>query len=185
MNGRNPHPPGDPAPDPPPPPKREQAATVDEMEPMIPQVDWETEKYIPADPQSTELAQLAWDTGLVYQVNCAVLHPQGLALGVSVTDDTPRRVYGLNLHRTSDPEGVWFDESLTSTGRRKLLRAGLLLRKPQRQSNVRDDLDTQDDDDVWRRQENVKRVLSEKGVLLHDSVIEAIVEAACDPKLRP
>lgn len=51
--------------------------------------------------------------------------------------------------------------------------------------DIRPEMDTQDDDDVWRRKENVKRVLTERGVRLHDSVIEAIVEAACDPKLRP
>jgi hypothetical protein len=50
---------------------------------------------------------------------------------------------------------------------------------------VRPELDTQDDDDVWRRRENVKRALTDRGVRLHDSVIEAIVEAACDPALRP
>lgn len=54
----------------------------------------------------------------------------------------------------------------------------------ERESDIRPELDTQDDDDVWRRKENVKRVLTERGVRLHDSVIEAIVEAACDPTLR-
>lgn len=52
-----------------------------------------------------------------------------------------------------------------------------------RQSEIRPELDTQDDDDVWRRRENVKRVLTKRGVRLHDDVIAAVVDAACDPAL--
>jgi hypothetical protein len=100
-------------------------------EPEHTAVEWECEAYGPK--ASTELLQLLYDSGLMYQVNCAVLHPQGLALGVSVEDDTGR-VTGLNLYRTSDPEGVWYDEELTKVGRQKLLRFGLLLTSSQRES---------------------------------------------------
>lgn len=82
--------------------------------------DWATEHYSADD--SAVLAQLLYDSGLLYLVNAAVLHHQ-LALGVRVDDDGD--VIGLSLHHSDDPDGIWFGEDATIVGRRKLAQAGL------------------------------------------------------------
>lgn len=82
------------------------------------------------------LAQELFDSGLLFLVNQAVLHHHGYALGVEtyeVKDEDGREVLqvaGLTLHKSSDPEGVWFDEAGVRTGRRKLLAAGLIAGAP-------------------------------------------------------
>jgi hypothetical protein len=88
-------------------------------------VEWETETYRATG--RTELAQVLFDAGLLFAVNAAVLHPHGLALGVSVDEDAGGRVTGLSLHRTSDPDGLWFDEATVVVGRQKMRAAGILL----------------------------------------------------------
>jgi hypothetical protein len=89
------------------------------------EIAWEIEVYR-AD-EGTALAQTLLDTGLLFQVNAAVLHHHGLALGF--TADDRGRVTGLNLHRTSDPDGVWFDEATVVAGRQKMRAAGILLHR--------------------------------------------------------
>jgi hypothetical protein len=91
--------------------------------------DWVKESY-PASGRAV-LATEMHDTGLLYLVNTAVLHPHGLALGVEVDEG---RVTGLTLHESSDPDGIWFDEDTTVKGRRKLAAAELL--RPRRSLTV-------------------------------------------------
>lgn len=99
----------------------------------------------------------------------------GYPYGMCCDDLRELERYGLVRFYSSVPK-LW--EAVTFTFRE--LESAIR----ERESDIRPELDTQDDDDVWRRKENVKRVLTERGVRLHDSVIDAIVEAACDPTLR-
>lgn len=85
-------------------------------------MDWERSELYP-ELSTADLAQELFDRGLIYLVNAAVLHHHGYALGVDITDG---QVTGLSLHKTPDPEGVWFDEDSTVKGRRKLREAGYL-----------------------------------------------------------
>lgn len=74
------------------------------------------------------LAQELWDKGLVGLVNQAVLHNYGYALGVRTTDpdeEGNRRVFGVSLYRSADPDGIWFGEDMVVEFRRKMLEAGL------------------------------------------------------------
>lgn len=88
-------------------------------------IDWRTEEYVHVpDEEECVLAQEIFDKGLVFLVNQNALHHYGYAIGVTLDDD--HNVTGINLHKTSDPDGVWFDEELTVAGRRKLRDAGLL-----------------------------------------------------------
>lgn len=105
-------------------------------------VVWVTENY-PAESEGQQrLAQELYDTGLLAVVN-ATLHLHGLALGVLVeertieeweraaentgsTAPTTRRVTGLSLHETSDPNGVWYDEDSIDLTRMKLRKAGMI-----------------------------------------------------------
>lgn len=79
-----------------------------------------------------ELAQELYDSGLLFLVNQAVLHNYGYALGVDLQETTDENgekthaVIGLTLHKSSDPEGIWFDEEGIKVGRRKLLASGLI-----------------------------------------------------------
>lgn len=91
-------------------------------------LEWQTEKYERMGgahdaPASALLLQEIYDKGLLFMVNQAVLHHYGLALGVSVEEGV---VVGLNVHKTSDPEGIWFDEDTLRMGRAKMRDAGLL-----------------------------------------------------------
>lgn len=110
---------------------------------MADELEWETERYAPVG-NGTELATVVHQTGLLYMVNAAVLHPHGLALGVNVNESTGQ-VAGLNLHRTSDPQGIWFDEELTVMAREKMQAAGILLGAqeayPERMAEIRKALD--------------------------------------------
>lgn len=86
---------------------------------------WETEEYVLVpDEGEASIAQVLYDKGLLLAVNSAILHPHGLALGVTVDEG---KVKGLSLHRTNDPQGLWFDEETTVHAREKLQAAGLLL----------------------------------------------------------
>lgn len=87
---------------------------------------WETERYTLAPDQGdvADIAQVLYDSGLLLLVNTGVLHPHGLALGVTAENG---KVTGLNLHRTSDPAGVWFDEATTERARQKLVTSGIVL----------------------------------------------------------
>lgn len=86
---------------------------------------WETERYTLAPDQGeADIAQVLYDSGLLLLVNTGVLHHHGLALGVNVDDG---KVTGLNLHRTSDPAGIWFDEETTERARQKLATSGIVL----------------------------------------------------------
>jgi hypothetical protein len=87
-------------------------------------IEWETETYSAND--ATELAQVLLDTGLLFAVNAAVLHHHGLALGVTAERG---RVTGLSVHRTSDPDGIWFDEASVVQARQKMRAAGILLHR--------------------------------------------------------
>lgn len=84
-------------------------------------VEWLTEEYTPT--AATPLAQEIFDKGLVFLLNQHVLHHYGYAIGVTL--DEERRVTGLNLHKTDDPDGVWFDEATVVAARKKLREAGL------------------------------------------------------------
>jgi hypothetical protein len=87
-------------------------------------MSWARSEGYPVRPDQRELAQELFDSGLLYLVNAAVLHPHGLAFGVAVDDDGC--VTALVLYESDDPDGIWFDEAQTTTGRRKLAAAGLL-----------------------------------------------------------
>lgn len=82
----------------------------------------------------THLGQEFFDTGLLFLVNSAVLHPWGWAISAQVqemVDEDGHKylvVVGLGLHKTSDPEGLWFDEATMIQGRRKLIGSGILRR---------------------------------------------------------
>jgi hypothetical protein len=65
-----------------------------------------------------QIAQELFDKGLIFLVNAAVLHHFGYALGVTVGEDG-ETVIGLNLHKTSDADGIWFGEEETVRARRK------------------------------------------------------------------
>lgn len=82
------------------------------------------ERYKPA--AGTDLAQELVLTGLLLQVN-AMLHPHGLALGVTV--DGNGTVLSLDLHEDADHLGIWFDEAAILELRRRLDRAGLIRRR--------------------------------------------------------
>jgi hypothetical protein len=83
-----------------------------------------TEHYPIKDGETAELAQIIYDSGLLYMINAAVLHHFGLALGVEVGDgDGP--VTGLALNLTEDPLGVWFGEDQTEAARQKMRDYGL------------------------------------------------------------
>lgn len=84
--------------------------------------DWQVEQYIPGE--NTELAQELWDKGLIYLIN-NILHVYGYALGV-IANEVSDRVEGLNIHKTSDPSGIWFGEDLHVSAREKMRKAGLL-----------------------------------------------------------
>lgn len=109
-------------------------------------VRWETERYTfqpdqavdEAEEQGDELRKVnslfgmptilqeLWTSGLLFLTN-SVLHHYGYALGVDISEGEGRNhAVGLTLHRTSDPEGIWFDEPTVRLGRQKLLAAGLL-----------------------------------------------------------
>lgn len=77
--------------------------------------EWDTEEYLAST--SPVLAQEMFDKGIIYAAN-RMIHMWGYAIGVTVDkDDT---VIGLNLHRTDDPDGIWFAEEDEVGGRRKL-----------------------------------------------------------------
>lgn len=84
---------------------------------------WTTEEYgrVP-DEEPLAILQEMFDKGLIFLVNQNALHHYGYALGVTVEEG---KVKGLNLHKSSDPEGIWFDEELTQSGRQKMREAGL------------------------------------------------------------
>ena len=69
------------------------------------------------------IGQQLFDGGLIFLVNQSVLHHYGFALGVSVDDG---RVTGLSLHRTSDEDGIYFDEADVVKGRRRMRAAEYL-----------------------------------------------------------
>lgn len=99
--------------------------------------NWETEEYVHVpDEEPCAILQVIFDTGLLLQINSAVLHPHGLAMGVEVEEG---KVTGLNLHRTDDPEGLWFDEDLTKRGRERAVHYGLTLSPVQRGCKVVED----------------------------------------------
>lgn len=60
------------------------------------------------------LAQRLSDEGLIATINTLILHPLGLALGVSVEglleETMTGTVSGLTLHQTQDPEGIKFEQ---------------------------------------------------------------------------
>jgi hypothetical protein len=85
-----------------------------------------TEHYHIREGETAELAQKLLDTGLLYWINAAVLHNFGLALGVSVDDETGEVVDGLALNLTEDPNGVWFDEETTEEVRTRMRATGLV-----------------------------------------------------------
>lgn len=88
--------------------------------------EWiKTEHYDLCDGETAELAQKLYDTGLLYWVNTAVLHMFGMALGVSVDEETESKVSGLVLSLTDDPNGVWFGEETTEQVRAKMRAYGL------------------------------------------------------------
>lgn len=58
-----------------------------------------------------EAAQLLLDSGLLGEINRAILHPRGLALSVEVDDDRAVGFAGLADYR-DDPSGIWFDAEL-------------------------------------------------------------------------
>jgi len=92
--------------------------------------NWEAEEYVLVpDEGEASIAQVIFDTGLLLRVNSEVLHPNGLAMGVIADEGV---VTGLVLHRTDDPQGVWYDEGLTEKGRKKLVASGLTLTPEQR-----------------------------------------------------
>lgn len=87
--------------------------------------NWETEEYVLVpDEAEASIGQVLYDAGLLLAVNNAVLHQHGLALGAVVEDG---KVKGLSLHRTDDPQGLWFDEELTIRARQKAMAAGITL----------------------------------------------------------
>lgn len=83
--------------------------------------DWVTELY--SADESCVIGQQLFDGGLIFLVNQSVLHHYGFALGATVDDG---RVTGLSLHRTSDEDGVCFDEVDIVKGRRKMRAAEYL-----------------------------------------------------------
>lgn len=54
-----------------------------------------------------------WKAGYVQEVNRLLLHPLGMALYVSVVDET-QQVTEMGIHYTDDPEGIIFAELDTS-----------------------------------------------------------------------
>lgn len=69
------------------------------------------------------LAQELYAKGLIFLINQAVLHNYGYAIGCYLSepdDDGVRHVTGLSLHRSIDPDGIWFDEDTIKAGREKL-----------------------------------------------------------------
>jgi hypothetical protein len=83
------------------------------------------EHYVAAD---LALAQRLHDDGLVFAVNVLVLHPLGLALGVSVSEfdaETMRgRVTALILHATAQDEKIEYEGDVIERGLSKLAAAG-------------------------------------------------------------
>jgi hypothetical protein len=59
------------------------------------------------------------ETGLLFEINRAVLHPLGLALEVVVEDDGQMRIGGL-WDQQGEPGGIVFDEESFQDGARKL-----------------------------------------------------------------
>lgn len=91
---------------------------------------WETEEYVLVpDEGEASIGQVIFDAGLIAEINQAVLHRHGLAIGVTADDG---KVKGINLHRTDDPTGVWFDEETVQKLREKQMAFGLTLTPEQR-----------------------------------------------------
>lgn len=86
-------------------------------------LQWDTEHYPVAEDDDTNIGQEIYDKGLIFLVNQNALHHYGYAMGVEVGKEG--QVTGLSLHKTSDPEGIWFDETTIRVGRDKLQAAGL------------------------------------------------------------
>lgn len=86
-------------------------------------IQWDTEHYPSAEDDDTHIAQEVFDKGLIFLVNQNALHHYGYALGVEVGDDG--QVVGLTMHKSSDPDGIWFTEEVIQVGREKLRAAGL------------------------------------------------------------
>jgi hypothetical protein len=91
----------------------------------------EEERYAVLDSEGlptteAKLAQELYDTGLLYLVNASVLHHFGYALAVVVDDNDQSKVIGLGVNKDDDPDGTWFAEEETISGRRKLRRSRLL-----------------------------------------------------------
>jgi hypothetical protein len=111
---------------------------------MMMEYGWERVEYFAFDPERSEQAAVTrqmtldehakvdnmfgistalqdmWDAGLIYLVNTAILHHFGYAIGVEV-DDAQKVVRGLVVYRTSDPDGLVFDEESATKARQKLL----------------------------------------------------------------
>lgn len=77
---------------------------------------WQVEEYLASTDFA--MAQELYDKGLIYLAN-RNLHLYGYALGVVVGEDD-KTVIGLNILKTSDPDGIWFDEDSEREGRGKL-----------------------------------------------------------------
>jgi hypothetical protein len=80
-------------------------------------------EYHPLGKDMTLASELFY-SGLVFMANQAVFHHHGYALGVE--KDHHGTITHLTLHKTDDPEGIWFDEESVRRGRAKLLEGGLL-----------------------------------------------------------
>lgn len=61
---------------------------------------------------AAEAAQLLLDSGLLGEINRAVLHPRGLALAVQMDDNDRAVGFSGLVDCRDDPEGIWFDAEL-------------------------------------------------------------------------
>jgi hypothetical protein len=65
-------------------------------------------------------ARLLLDSGLLFAINCEILHPLGLALFVNVEDDGTAAIGG--LLSTDDPEGITYGAEDLADGEAQLAR---------------------------------------------------------------
>ena len=59
---------------------------------------------------AAEAAQLLIDSGLLGEINRAILHPRGLALGIQVDDNDRAVGFAGLLDYRDDAEGIYFDD---------------------------------------------------------------------------
>ncbi|MEL7342798.1 MAG: hypothetical protein AAGM67_20095 [Bacteroidota bacterium] len=68
---------------------------------------------------NAKVAQLLFESGLLFEINRRYLHSKGMAISITMEEDGTVRGFG-PFYQTDDPDGMWFDEETTQIGVKKL-----------------------------------------------------------------